>query len=97
MEGFKSLPSVYKAGSRMVTLGTTRSASCTSGIGIEIAPVWWLLLTLGGSCCEDHAALEEIKTCTAVASALDQLEPVDLAFGLTGSPGLGQSSSIAAA
>ncbi len=60
--------------------------------GLGIAPFLWLLLTLRGSGGEDHAPLQEIETRPPVALALDQLEPVDLAFGLAAAPGLGQGS-----
>jgi len=50
------------------------------------------LLTLRGSRGEDHASAEEIEARSSVALALDQLEPVNLAFGLTAAPGLGQGS-----
>ena len=50
------------------------------------------MLALRGLGGEDHAPLQEIETRPPVALALDQLEPVDLAFGLAAAPRLGQGS-----
>ena len=59
-----------------------------------IDPVW-LLLTLRGSCGDDHAALEQIEACSSVALALDELEAVDLTFGLAAARGFGQGGPTA--
>ena len=55
-------------------------------------PLDRLSLTLRGLCREEHTASEQVETCSSVALALDQLEAVDLAFGLAAAPGLGQGS-----
>jgi hypothetical protein len=48
----------------------------------------WILLTLRGSGRQNHAACQEIEACPSIALALDELEPVDLTFGLASTPGL---------
>ena len=55
-----------------------------------IDPVLWLLLTLRGSCGQDQAAFEQVEARSPVALALDEFQPIDLAFCLSAAPGLGQ-------
>ena len=55
-------------------------------------PRFWFLLVLRGLCGQNHAALQEIEACPSVALALDELEPVDLAFRLAATPWLHESS-----
>ncbi len=57
-----------------------------------LAPDRWFLLGLRGSGGKYHAALQEIEACPSVALALDEREPVDLAFGLAATPWLRESS-----
>ena len=53
-------------------------------------PSKWLLLTLHGSCGQNQSALEQIEARSPIALAFNELQPIDLAFGLPAAPVIGQ-------
>ncbi len=50
-------------------------------------------ITLRGSCRHQNALAQQVEAGPAVALPFEQLEPVDLAFGLSVAPGQGQGST----
>ena len=66
---------------------TFPEVNASTGIGID--PPWWLFRTLRGSCRHQNAPSQQVKAGLAVALPLQELDAVDLAFGLSAAPGLG--------
>ena len=54
---------------------------------LGVAPVSWLSRASRGSCCHQNALSEQVKAGAAVALPFQQLEPVDLPFGLAAAQG----------
>jgi hypothetical protein len=52
-------------------------------------PIMWLIVTFRGQWCSrlENPQTEQVKTCPAVATALNQLEPIDVAFDRPGTVG----------
>jgi len=59
----------------------------------EPPSLWWLSRTLRGSCRYQNALSEQVEGGAAVALPLQQLEPIDLTFGLAAAPGFSEGSA----